>query len=571
MAEAVSNFSLTEKIIFYGLAVILAMSTLTALVKVNESFMVEIPSHGGTLTEGIIGVPRFINPLLALSDADRDMTSLVYSGLLRATTEGALLPDLAESYSLSADGLIYTFVLKRNLTFHDNTPITADDVVFTIEKAQDSTLKSPKRPNWEGVRIKKINDREVELVLKQPYSPFLENATLGILPKHIWSNVPIEEFPFSQFNIEPIGSGPYKFKTMEKNSGSIPLYYRLEAFDRYTFGAPYIKNLIIRFYQNNKALLDGYNNGSIDNMANISPQQAAVIKENVGRVERTPLPRIFGVFFNQNQAPILANKEVREALNSSANKQVIVNEVLNGYGIAIESPIPPGLLPENGSGSGKDAQSNASDTLKIAAAKKILEDAKWKLNEQTGIYEKKNKKETLELAFSMSTSNAPELKATALMLQTMWKKIGVRADIKIFDIGELNHGVIRTRKYDSLLFGEIIGRDLDLFAFWHSSQRNDPGLNIALYTNAKVDKFLDEARVTADQEKRLEKYLLLEQEIQKDIPAVFVYSPDFLYVVPKKLQGFSLGHITIPAERFLNIEKWYVETERVWRVFAPKQ
>jgi peptide/nickel transport system substrate-binding protein len=158
LEEAVRKFSLTEKIIFYGLGILLTIGALTALLNINDAFLVTVPSHGGSLTEGIIGVPRFINPLLALSDADRDMSSLVYSGLLKATPEGTLLPDLAESYSLSADGLIYTFVLKKNITFHDGTPVTADDVVFTIEKAQDPAMKSPKRPNWEGVQVKKINE-----------------------------------------------------------------------------------------------------------------------------------------------------------------------------------------------------------------------------------------------------------------------------------------------------------------------------------------------------------------------------------------------------------------------------
>ncbi len=565
--EAVARFTLTEKVIFYTLSVILFLGAGSALYRLNQEFMVEVPSRGGTFSEGVIGLPRFINPILAISDADRDLTALVYSGLLKAAG-GTLVPDLAESYSISPDGLTYTFTLKPKLTFHDKTPITADDVVFTIEKAQDPSLKSPKRPNWEGVSVEKVDDRQIKMVLKQPYSPFVENLTLGILPKHIWSSIGSEEFPFGQFNIEPVGSGPYKLKSISRNGSGIPVYYQLEAFDAYTFGKPLINNLVIKFFQNNGALGAAYENGNVGSMANISPQQAGSIKAAGGRIERTPLPRIFAVFFNENRAPVLASKEVRQALEQATDKQAIVESVLKGEGIAISSPIPPGLLPS--AASADENPPGWNETEQIAAAKKTLENAKWKLND-AGVYEKKNKKETITLSFAISTSNAPELKAAALMLQAMWRKIGVSVEVKTSDIGELNQNVIRTRKYDALLFGEIIGRDLDLFAFWHSSQRNDPGLNIALYTNSKTDKLLDDARALTDRDKRLEKYRALEQEIRSDIPAIFIYSPDFLYVVPKTLGGFTLGHITVPAERFLDIEKWYVETEKVWKIFAPKQ
>ena len=566
--EAVGKFTLTEKVIFYTFAFVLFIGTTSVLYELNQKFLVEIPSRGGSLTEGVMGLPRFINPILAISDADRDLTILIYSGLLKATAEGTLVPDLAESYSISPDGLTYTFVLKPKLTFHDKTPITTSDVAFTIEKAQDPSLKSPKRPNWEGVSVEIVDDRQIKMILKQPYSPFVENLTMGVLPKHIWNNISSEEFPFGQFNIEPIGSGPYKLKSIGRSSSGIPVNYQLEAFDSYTLGQPLITNIIIKFFQNNNSLGAAYENGTIVSMANISPQQANSIKMASGRIERTPLPRIFALFFNENHAPVLANKEVRLALEQATDKQAIVESVLKGEGIAIDSPIPPGLFPQETKVS--QNMPYLSEEERVKAAKKTLENANWKLNEK-GVYEKKIKKETVALSFGISTSNAPDLKAVAVMLETMWEKIGASVEVKISDIGDLNQNVIRRREYDALLFGEIIGRDLDLFAFWHSSQRNDPGLNIALYTNTKADKLLEEARTISDRDSRFDKYRALEQEIQSDIPAIFIYSPDFLYVVPKNLQGFSLGHITIPAERFLDIWKWYVETEKVWKVFAPKQ
>jgi len=194
--KAIASFSITEKIIFYFFLCVLIVSSFLLLWKVNQSFLVEFPARGGQLKEGIIGSPRFINPILAMSDADRDMTSLIYSGLMKSNSKGDLVPDLAESYSISKDGLVYKFKLKDNVYFHNGEKVTTDDVEFTINETQDSALKSPKRANWDGVTVKKLNDREIEFVLKQPYSPFLENTTLGILPKKIWANFDSDQFSF---------------------------------------------------------------------------------------------------------------------------------------------------------------------------------------------------------------------------------------------------------------------------------------------------------------------------------------------------------------------------------------
>jgi len=186
LSSAISSLTFKEQLIFIFFVLLLIVSSFTLLWKVNETMLVKIPAKGGSFTEGVVGTPRFANPLFAVSDADRDVTTLVYSGLLRATEGGNLVPDLAKRFEISEDGLAYTFILKDDLVWHDGKPITADDIVFTVEKAQDPTLRSPKRASWDGVTVEKINDKEVRFTLLQPYTPFLENTTMGILPKHIW-------------------------------------------------------------------------------------------------------------------------------------------------------------------------------------------------------------------------------------------------------------------------------------------------------------------------------------------------------------------------------------------------
>lgn len=563
--RSIKTFSPGEKMLFYFLVAIFILSTVLILSNINKFFLAETPARGGSFTEGIVGSPRFINPLLSNSDTDRDLTALVYSGLLKATPSGELIEDLAESYTISDDGFIYDFTLKNNIFFHDGTPVTAEDVVFTVQKAQDPGLKSTKRANWDGITVEKVSEREIRFILKQPYGPFLKNTTLGILPKHIWSKVGTEQFPFSKFNNDPVGSGPYKIKKIKYNSGGTLESYELKSFSKYALGEPNISNIKIIFYPSEKALIGGYMKEEVDNINGISPDKLEELENLGARIERSSLPRIFAVFFNQNQAPVFANKEVRLALDTALDKKKIVQEVLGGYGTDIDGPIPPGVLEPSRERSLVEKAVSPSERKKLAI--EILENNGWELGEESGIWEKKTKKEESYLRFSLSTSDTPELKAAAEIIAKQWQDFGADVSIKVFETGDLNQNVIRPRKYDALLFGEIISHELDLFAFWHSSQRNDPGLNIALYANITADKLLEEARVATDRNVMIDNYRKFEDEIAQDVPAVFVYSPDFIYIAAKKIKGLELGAVVTPSERFLNIHQWYIETDKVWNFF----
>lgn len=557
--NVIRAFSLTEKTIFFVFATIFVITGLSLLFQVNKLFLVQVPDYGGSLTEGVIGSPRFINPLLASSDIDKDLTSLVYSGLLKADSKGNLTPDLAESYVVSNDSLTYTFKIRANAVFHDGTKVTADDVVFTIEKAQDSDLKSPREANWTGVKVEKIDNTTVSFTLKQPYSAFIQNTTIGILPKEIWNKASIEEFPFSQFNTKPVGTGPYKVDYITYTSSGLPSEYHLVSFNKYALGKPFITKLVIKSYQNEKDLIQAYKNGDIESLHSISPKELPALQVATDEIILSPLPRIFGVFFNQNVAPVFVNKEVRQALNVATDKQAIIDGVLGGYGQQIDNPVPLSTI----------AGASTTDINRIEAAKNILTKAGWKQN-SNGIFEKKDKKDTITLSFSISTGNVPELKETAYLLQKQWQALGAQVEVKVFEIGDLNQNIIKPRKYDSLLFGEVVGRDMDLYPFWHSSQRNSPGLNIALYTNLKADKLLENIRASSDPDDRTGYFNSLKKEISTDLPAVFTYSPYFIYIVPKKVQNVSIGNVTTPGERFVDVEKWYIETNNVWKIFTKQ-
>jgi peptide/nickel transport system substrate-binding protein len=558
-------FSKKEWVFFIALSIILLISAVSILEKINKSMMVSIPAHGGAISEGIIGTPRFINPVLAASPADLDMTSLIYSGLMRKDQNGNLIPDLAENYTMSPDGLTYTFTLKNKIYFQDGNPVTADDIIFTINEAKDSIIKSPRKVDWDGVTATKIDNKTIQFTLKQPYPSFLENATLGIMPSYLWNSSAIE---LNNANTSPIGSGPYMIKNVIKETSGVIDSYELVPFNKFILGESYIANLNLYFYSNEDDLITALESGTVDQISSITPLNAGILKERNYQIESSVLPRVFGLFFNQNQNRLFTDKVITKSINQAIDKDKIVREVLLGYAVSVNSPIPPGIISEQ-------EMSKADDTSRDDIIKNIqsnLAKDGWTKGTDGFLQKvtagKSKNKTTTELQFSISTGNAPELAKTAELIKEDLADIGMKVDIKTFEIGDLNQNVIRPRNYDALLFGEIINHESDLFAFWHSSQRKDPGLNVAMYTNVKVDKLLEDASIAADAQARNQKYIQIENIIEQDMPAVFLYSPNFIYVVSPNLKGLSIDHINSPKDRFSNVYQWYTDTENVWKIFA---
>lgn len=560
-----SSFSKKEWWLFVVFALAFSVATLTILEHYNKMLMVSVPLHGGSISEGVVGTPRFINPILANSLVDQDLTKLVYSGLMRKSADGTLAPDLAERYEVSKDGLTYTFVLKDDVTFQNGTPVTADDIVFTIDSIKDEVIKSPRKIEWDGISTEKLDDKTVRFTLRQSYASFLENCTIGIMPMALWKGSPVE---LNKANTEPVGSGPYMVKNISKQSSGSINSYELTPFKKFILGQPYIKKLTLHFYNNQDDMIKALKDGEVSQISSITPSNAEKLKEEGYQIDSSVLPRVFGLFFNQNQNQIFLDKNVIKAIDQAIDKDKIIKEVLYGYGVAISDPIPPNLIAyQKLSLATATSHENNVEQIKATLAK-----AGWVKGED-GYLEKtttdsKKKKTTTKIEFSISTGNSPELAQAANLIQQDLEEIGMKVDVKTFEVGNLNQGVIRPRKYDALLFGQIINHESDLFAFWHSSQRKDPGLNVAMYANAKVDKILEDAFVTADEETRIKKYAQFEDEIRKDMPAVFIYSPDFVYVVSNKLKGLAIDHITSPGDRFSNIYSWYTDTEDVWKIFV---
>ncbi|HRH55673.1 MAG TPA: peptide ABC transporter substrate-binding protein [Candidatus Paceibacterota bacterium] len=528
------------------LGLLVCASIVIGLLGLARMYQVTVPAYGGTLTEGIMGAPRFVNPLLALSDADRDITALTYAGLMGIDGDGNLVPVLAERYRVSEDGTEYVFSLREDAVFSDGSPVTADDVVFTVEKAQDPALRSPELANWANIRAEALDARTVQFTLPQPYAPFLVDTTLGILPAALWRNVPIDEFSFSPLMIDPVGAGPFEITRVTRDKDGSVTAYELKAFSGYAPGRPYLDRIRVKFYDTNTALQEAYDRGSIDSAYGI----------NVAGALRAPYSRIFGAFFNSDENPVLANSEVREALSLAVDRSRIVTDLLGGYATPLTGPVPPGSgiepfpLPE---GDG------------VLLATEVLEDAGWERDEETGVW---GDGENMLPSLTLKTSNVPELKAIAVSIESDWERLGIPTEVELYEPGDLTATVIRPRAYEVLLFGMVIGRDRDLFAFWDSGERSDPGLNIAAYANRTVDLLLEAIRQEQDPEVAREDLAEVATLIASDYPAAFTHAPDFLYAIPNSVHGVRLPQIASPSDRFATVATWYRNTEEVWPVFA---
>lgn len=562
----IESRSISDRFLLKGALLVFFISLGIYLFEVNNAHLVLVPQTGGSLTEGVIGTPRFINPLLAVTTADKDMSELIYQGLMKVGPDGALIPDMAESVTVSPDGLTYNIVLRDNVYFHDGVKVTTDDVVFTIERAQNPSLKSPLLASWEGITVERVNERELNLVLPKSYSPFLENLTMGILPKHIWESAGTEEFPFSQYNSEPIGSGPYKIERIMRSRSGIPESYVLSAFNGYSSLPIRIKTLTLRFFGSEDSLVEALKNRTIDSAAGISPEKAeeleAVLPDHT--IYTAPLPRTFAVFFNQNEAAVFRDTAVRKALDEAVDRDAILETVLQNYGQEITGPLPPGFGFEN-------TESGTTSPLeRIEKAKDILRAGGWKLDETTHTWKKDIDKQSVELSFSIATANTPLFEETADLLEKQWEELGAVVEVKKFEQADLTQSIIRPRKFDALLFGTAVGRELDFYSFWHSSQRNDPGLNVSLYANIDTDSLLSEARSTPERTTQLSLYEKFATEIEKDTPAIFLFTPSLIYIAPKSIENIHLTSITEPSERFAAIDTWYIEKESVWPIFQNK-
>ena len=555
-----------DALIFHLALLAVFTSLFYVLLAANTQYLTSVPSTGGTLVEGIVGTPRFVNPVLAITRADHDMVSLVYSGLLKIDSQGDLVPDLAESVEVSEDGRTYHVVLKQGTRFHNGDTLMARDVAYTISLIQNPDLKSPLRGNWDGVLVEELGEYELNIVIEEEYAPFIENFTVGILPRELWDELPTEQLPFSANNTEPVGTGPYRVSDVLRNKSGLINAHELTASEN-ADQRPNIQKLVFNFYQNEEELIEALEDQQISSTPSLSPAALQTLDTDVYTIIEKPLPRTFSIFFNQNRSSALRDSAVREALNTAIDRVALIDTVLYGHGIPIDSPVPPGFLTLESQDT--EAAITTDDQSRIEQAKTILQNGGWTQGDN-GSWSKEIDEETISLSVTLTTANTELFDATATAVASAWEDLGVQVSVDQFEQTDLVQGIIRPRSFEALLFGNDIGRTIDLYPFWHSSQKDDPGLNIAQYTNIDTDSLLEDIRTEEDETIRNEVIMAFEAIVKEELPALFLFTPTFSYALDTNVSAASFSRISKPSERFTNIAQWHMSANKLWPVFNKK-
>ena len=493
------------------------------------------PAAGGEYIEGVVGYPKTINPLYAVNrDIDSDLSRLVYSSLFAYNQNGQLENDLVDSVNISSDNKEYLIKIKNNVKWHNGAKLNIDDVLFTFNTIKDPDYRSPLRFNFTGVDAEKVDDYTIKFSLSEPYAPFPELLTFGILPKNIWDNINPASAALSDLNLKPIGSGPYKFKSLVKNKDGDLKEYRLTANSDYYGQVPYIKNINFDFFVSYPDAIKALNDNQITGLSYLPfDSRKELLAQNSLKFNELVQPQIIALFFNRDKNKTLADKDVRVALAAALDKDQIIKDVFNGIYQRADGPI----LKENFA---------YTDTIQ-----------KYNYAPETAAATIKSKPLATVLTVIDSGSNV----AVAEKIQTYWKQAGVNITLKVIS-GEQAADVIKNRDFEVLLYGEAVGGDPDVYSFWHSSQIGDKGLNLAGYSSAAADKLLVAGRTTADSDGRIAAYKKFQEIITAELPAIFLYSPTYTYVQNNNLKGFSGSMIINPADRFSGVSGWYLKTKK---------
>lgn len=611
--------------IFFGLLFVIFITSLSICL---HSFYIDntiiVPANYGHIKEGVVGQPQLINPLYSsISDTDKDLVELIFSGLMKYNGQGEIVPDLISNYTVENGGRNIVFSIKENVKWHDGKPLTIDDVIFTIELVQKTEYSSPLRTNWLGVEIEKMSEYDALLTLRQTYTGFKESlVNLKIMPKHIWEGKTFQAMTSNiQLNIfNPIGSGPYKIEKVNQNGDKTIKSIVLQRNNYYYDNPPYISRVELFFFNNEDELKRSYERGKI-NSASIAYHKDAQIIE---------MPSYYNLFLNNQRKP-LDNKEIRQALTLLTQRELESPFLSSFYGLdEIEETLSfdeeqgINLLERNGylikEGTRTKTIERSSGfqftrTLQVGSNNAEVRKLQECLSENSDIYpsgtisgyfgqktkdavilfQEKYKEdilipnnltsgngvvkastikklnevcfvvpeEEIKMSFVLKTTDHPELIKTANNIKEQWEKYGIEIEVKTYDASAIKR-VITNRDFDILLFGVQLGGILEPTPFYHSSQRVDPGLNLSLYQSTKADEIIEKIR-TLENEERLNALSELEALIIEDAPVIPLYAPNYHYIINKNLKGFTIEKIVDPSKRFVEINKWYIKEKRIWK------
>ncbi len=527
-----------------GIGAVAAMSYVVLADPAGEA----VPATGGRFVEGVVRSPERINPLYAYAnETDRDIASLVFSGLVRLAPDGAPLPDLAERWEITDNGATYVFHLRRGVAWHDapGARFDAEDVVATFDAIADPEFRGDPAlvQLMQGVVVTARDVRTVEFKLEEAYAPFLAYLTVGILPAHLLGDLDADGLYNAEFNAQPIGTGPYRVKGRSR-AGVV-----LEANSTYYFGPPHISTIEFRTVADEGGLVEALRSGDIDGALFGSRAEAAALKllRDDGRFMLHDLAGASSnIVYFDTRSPLFDDVDVRGALVQAVNPRSLIDSAAGGRGEPTDTGIPAA------SWAYADV---AGRGFSPGAAARALEIAGWQRG-RDGI----RRKGDLRLSFALSTSNDRDRVAIAEDVARQWRAVGAEIEVLRLDAATYIDEYLLPRAFQTALVEIDPGPDPDPYPFWHSSQVAEPGRNLAGFSSPQLDDVLQRGRQNTDMARRTELYEDFATLLIDGAPALPLYVPVSTYVQRNDVRGFEASLLFSPASRFWNAHEWYVKT-----------
>jgi len=515
------------------------------------------PTSGGVYTEALVGSMGRLNPLLDWNNpADRDINRLIFSGLIKFDSHGLPQPDLAESWGTSADGTIYNFTLRPNALWQDGEPVTSDDIVFTINLIMSSGSLFPQdiKDLWSEIEIKQLDEKNLKFTLPEPYAPFLDYVTFGVLPKHLLESITPEQLSSAEFNLKPIGTGPYKFDHLIVEDGQIRGVV-LTLNEQYYLNKPFIPQVVFRYYADSAGALDAYEQGEVLGVSQIGNKVLEkALADPTLSIYTSRLPQLSMVFLNlKNPAtPFLQDAKVRRALMMGLNRKAIVANFLGGQAIIADGPILPGSW----------AYYDGIEHIEYdpEAAANLLKTEGYVLPASGGDV---REKEGQPLALTLVHPDDELHTQIAEMIQNNWGQIGVRVDLQPASYEMLVRDYLAPRSYQTALVDLTMARtpDPDPYPFWHQAEATG-GQNYSQWDDRTASEYLETARTSTDFTDRTRLYRNFQVIFSKELPSLPLYYPVYSYGVDSQVQGVQVAPLYDTSDRLAFIQEWYLITRR---------
>jgi peptide/nickel transport system substrate-binding protein len=516
-----------------------------------QPYTASVPSEGGVYTEGVFGQIDTVNPLFATTPAERAASRLLFANLLTYDDKNDLVGELAQNWRVDATGKIYTISLKAHAKWHDGTPITADDVLFTFNLIKDADTRSPLYASWRNIGVEKIDALTVRFTLPVPYAAFTSSLAVGVLPYHILKGVHPTQMRTDGYNRAPkVASGPFQFQDLTSVDASKNHYLvRMTANPSYVLGKPKLSGFQLHAYKDSEDMPQAFTSQEVAGLNNASLSQMSTLgtQKNYARIDA---PLFNGVYaFLKTDSPYLADIRVRQALQIATNQPSIL-KLFNGAVEELRGPLLPGQI-----GYRNDVNQPATN---LDRAKQLLDAAGWTLGPNG-----KRQKGGEPLRIRVVTVNSGNYPAVAEEVMRQWAQIGVEFDSLVVKAEEVQQNIIIPRAYDVLVYEIAIGRDSDVYAYWHSSQASSVGLNLSNYKSPKVDDELDSARTRLDPALREAKYRLFVQQWVNEVPAIGLYRPSLTYIQNKNVETFKARPLVDATDRYFNVRFWAAEHDKL--------